>query len=448
MAVAMSYQNALDYLGQYLNYESEIPQPYDPEHFSPANLNAFLHTIGAPHQAFPSIHIAGSKGKGSTAAMVTSILTQAGLRTGLFTSPHLVTIRERTQVNRELISQQAFAALVQELRPHIEARSPHQTARIRTFFEILTALSFLYFARQNVDIAVVEVGLGGRLDTTNVLTPNVAVITPIGLEHTHILGNTLAEIAAEKAGIIKPNSQVVSAAQAPEVVEVLEQRCQVQNATLFLAGREFDWQVSEISTHGTRVDVQGFGHTFRNLQVPLLGQHQAANAAVALAVVQQLQAQGFPIETTHIEHGLQTVDWAGRLEIIQYAPLVVLDAGHTPESAHTLSQALHDVFEYQRLWLILGMSRDKNISAIVDCLVPLAHEVIVTPFSNSRSCSPSQLAAEVSRHHRPIHIASDPVNALKKAKHQADAADLICVAGSLFLLGELKAHQQGLPIEF
>ena len=163
MTGAMSYQDALDYLSQFINYESGGRNAYDPKHFSPASLDAFLQTIDAPHEAFPSVHIAGSKGKGSTAAMVASILTHAGLRTGLFVSPHLVTIRERTQINRELISPEAFAALVEELKPHIEARESHQTAPIRTFFEIITALSFLYFARQHVDIAVVEVGLGGRL---------------------------------------------------------------------------------------------------------------------------------------------------------------------------------------------------------------------------------------------------------------------------------------------
>lgn len=448
MQAALTYDQALAYLNQFINYEKTPRAPYNPEHFSPATFDAFLRTLGAPHEAFPSVHIAGSKGKGSTAAMVAAMLSQAGWRTGLVISPHLITIRERTQIDRQLISPEAFAALVSEIRPHIEAMDQTDKARIRTFFEATTAVSFLHLARQQVDIAVVEVGLGGRLDTTNVLTPRVSVITPIGLEHTRILGDTLAAIAREKAGIIKPHGCVVSAVQAPEVVDVLEQQCQEQGATLYLAGRDFACQVEDASAQGNVLHFEGFGQTFSNLYVPLSGRHQAANAAVALAVVLQLREQGWPIAAAPIRQGLAVVEWEGRLEVLQRHPWVVFDAGHTLESAQCLHQALSDLFDYHRLWLVLGMSADKNRRAIVDCLAPLAHEVIVTRFSNPRSCDPHQLATEVHRHQIPVHIASHPVAALERARSRASPADLICVAGSLFLLGELKAHQQGMPLEF
>lgn len=448
MTAGLSYQDALDYLSRFINYEKGQSPPYNPEHFSPSTFDAFLQTLGAPHEAFPSVHIAGSKGKGSTAAMIASILTQTGLRTGLVTSPHLVTIRERTQIDRQLISPEAFAGLVTELQPHVDGSGRNQTARARTFFEVTTALSFLYFARQSVDIAVVEVGLGGRLDTTNVLTPEVSVITPIGFEHTKILGDTLAEIAGEKAGIIKPHGVVISAAQAPEVIDVLERRCQDQEATLHLAGRDFSWHVSKASDQGAVIHVEGFGQTLTNLRVPLIGQHQAANAAVAVAIALQLQHQNWPISTPAIQQGLEQVEWEGRLEMFSHHPRVILDAGHTIESAQSLRQALTDLFEYSRLHLVLGVSADKNIPAIIDILAPLADAVIVTPFNSPRSCSPEQLAAEISRHHVPVHQASNPISALAQARHQANDTDLICVTGSLFLLGELKAHQQGLPQEF
>jgi dihydrofolate synthase/folylpolyglutamate synthase len=447
MDTALTYEQALAYLAQFINYETHQPVSYDPEHFNPETFAKFLHTLGSPHQAFPSVLIAGSKGKGSTAILVAAMLSQSGYRTGLFVKPHLVTIRERTQIDRQLISHEAFAALVRELRDQVAA-GPPRAARFRTFFELTTALSFLYFMRQQVDIAVVEVGLGGRLDTTNVLTPRVAVITPIGLEHTRILGDTLPAIAREKAGIIKPHSCVVSAAQAPEVVEVFEQRCSEQHATLWLAGRDFQWQVVETSTRGNLLHFDGFGWRLQDLHVPLLGRHQAANTAVALAVMAQLHAQGWHLSESPMRQGLATAHWEGRLEVIGRAPWIIFDAAHTAESAQCLRQALNELFAYQRLYLILGVSADKNIAAIVDALAPLAHTVFVTRFSNPRACDPQILATMVQRHDVPVQVVADPVVALHTARQQAHPADLICVAGSLFLLGELKAQQQGLPLEF
>ena len=304
MAPALTYDEALAYLAQFINYEARQPVSYVPEHFNVQDFAAFLQTLGSPHLAFPSVHLAGSKGKGSTAALVASMLSQAGLRTGLFTSPHLVTIRERVQIDRQLISREEFAALVSELQTRVDETVLAHQRRFRTFFELTTALAFLYFARHKVDIAVVEVGLGGRLDTTNVLTPQVAVLTPIGLEHTRLLGATLSAIAGEKAGIIKPHSCVVSAPQAPEVVEVFARRCQDQDATLLLAERDFQWHVDLATSHGNRMHFDGFGQHLKDLEVPLLGRHQAANAAVALAVLSQLQQQGWPITETHMRQTL------------------------------------------------------------------------------------------------------------------------------------------------
>lgn len=444
----LTYDEALAYLRQFINYETQQRVSYDTEHFNVQTFGDFLHTIGAPHEAFPSVLIAGSKGKGSTAVMVASILSHAGLRTGLFVKPHLVTIRERTQIDRRLISHEDFAALVAELRMHTEAAPRTQTARIRTFFELTTALSFLYFARQGVDCAVVEVGLGGRLDTTNVLTPRVAVITPIGLEHTRILGDTLAAIAREKAGIIKPQSYVVSAEQAPEVVEVLEMRCREQQATLLLAGRDFTWDITASTWQGNRMHFTGCGMELLDLHVALPGRHQAANAAVALAVIAQLRQQGWTVYDDAIRQGLQHLTWEARLEVTGRHPWVILDAAHTVESAQCLQRALTELFDYDCLCLVLGLSTDKNIPGFLDTLVPLAHEVIVTRSRQPRAADPRLLAAEVKRHHVPVRTAPDPLTALGMAQSVAQPSDLICVTGSLLLLGELKALQHGLPVEF
>ncbi len=444
----MTYEQALAYLAQFINYESGQRVPYVPEHFNLETFAAFLHELGDPHQAFPSVLIAGSKGKGSTAAMTAAILSRAGLRTGLFTNPHLVTLRERTRIDRQLISERAFAALVSELRSHLRPTWRGQPRHFRTFFELTTALSFLYFARQRVDIAVVEVGLGGRLDTTNVLTPQVAVLTPVGLEHTHILGDTLAAIAAEKAGIIKPQACVVSAPQEPEVVAVFKQRAQEQGATLSMAGRDFDWQVIDASTAGTHMRFQGFGHEIEGITVALVGRHQAANATVAVAVCLQLRQRGWAISDNHIRHGLAAAQWEGRAEIIGRQPWVVLDAAHTVESARCLANMLSELFDAERLFLVLGMATDKKVEDFVATLAPLAHEAIVTAFRSPRACKPQRLADEVRRHGVAVRLAETPEHALAMAHAAARPTDAICVTGSVLLLGEIKAHLLNQPLEF
>jgi len=448
MAPVLTYDEALAYLAQFINYEARQPIAYAPEHFNVQAFAEFLQTLGSPHLAFPSVHIAGSKGKGSTAAMIASMLSQAGLRTGLLTSPHLVTIRERTQIDRQLISHEEFAALVSELQTRVDGAAVAHRRRFRTFFELTTALAFLYFARHQVDIAVVEVGLGGRLDTTNVLTPQVAVLTPIGLEHTRLLGNTLSAIAGEKAGIIKPHSCVVSAPQAPEVVEVFARRCQDQEATLLLAERDFQWHVDMTTCHGNRMHFDGCGQHLTDLEVPLLGRHQAANAAVALAVVSQLQQQGWPITEAHMRQGLAHVRWDGRLEVLSRSPWVLLDGAHTVEAAVCLRQALTELFPRRRVHFVLGMSTDKRIADIIATLAPVAHQVIATRFHNPRACDPQALAEIVRHHGVTVQIEPDPVVALAQARSKAQPTDVVCVTGSLLLLGEIKARLQGLAPEF
>jgi dihydrofolate synthase/folylpolyglutamate synthase len=448
MAPALTYEEALAYLAQCINYETHQPVAYDSRRFNLRAFDAFLQKLGSPHRAFPSVHIAGSKGKGSTAAMVASMLSQAGLHTGLFTQPHLVTVRERAQIDRQLISREEFAALVSELQTLVDGTAMAQQRRFRTFFELTTALSFLHFARHQVDIAVVEVGLGGRLDTTNVLTPQVAVLTPIGLEHTRLLGDTLPAIAGEKAGIVKPHSCVVSALQAPEVVEVFARRCQEQEATLLLAGRNFQWHVEVSTCHGNRMHFDGAGQHLTDLEVPLLGRHQAANAAVALAVVSQLQQQGWPITEAHIRQGLARVRWEGRLEVLSRAPWVLLDGAHTVEAAVCLRQALTELFPCRRVHFVLSISTDKNVAGIIATLAPIAHEVTVTRYHNPRAYDPYLLAEMVQRHGVAVQIELDPIVALAQARSKAQATDVVCVTGSLLFLGEIKTRLQGLVPEF
>jgi dihydrofolate synthase/folylpolyglutamate synthase len=448
MPIDMTYDESLDYLKQFVNYEAR-PQPtYDTKHFNLIDFADFLHGLGSPHLAFPSIHVAGSKGKGSTAAMIAAMLSQAGLRTGLFTSPHLVTIRERVQIDRQPFSQPTFAGLISELRHHLKHTRSTQVRNFRTFFELLTALAFLYFARQNVDIAVVEVGLGGRLDSTNILSPEIAVITPIGFEHTHILGNTLRAIATEKAGIIKPHGTVILAPQEAEVINVVEKKCQRQQASLYLTARDFNFSSRETTMRGNRIDFLGFGLEMKNLAIPLIGQHQAVNAAVALAAVGHLRRQGWNIDEHHLRQGLAGVTWPGRLEVIDNAPCVVVDAAHTVESARCLATALATLFHHRQLHLILGLASDKQIHRIVEILAPMANTVTATGFSSPRAFDPCQLAALLQTHCAQVHISNDPATALHDARAKAAPDDLICITGSLILLGELKARLAGKELEF
>ena len=448
MAIDMTYRESLAYLNQFVNYEVRPPTPSDTKAFHLAEFDRFLDTLGAPHRTFPSILIAGSKGKGSTAAMLAAMLAQAGMRTGLYTSPHLVTIRERVQVDRQLINQQAFATLMSDLRRHLEQIQARPAQNFRTFFELLTALAFCYFARQQVDIAVVEVGLGGRLDSTNVLPALLSVITPIGFEHTHILGDTLSAIASEKAGIIKPNGSVIVAPQEAEVLEVFDKRCQLRQASSYLAQRDFTCSTRQTTAEGSLIDFSGFGLDLRRLPVPLIGQHQVTNAAVALAAVGFLRQQGWPLDEHDIRQGLASVSWPGRLEIIDRMPCVVLDAAHTVESARCLATSLATLFTYQRLHLILGFSKDKKITPMVDLLAPMADTAIATGFSNPRAFDPHRLTGILRSHCKHVYTCEDPISALAYARTLAKPDDLICMTGSLILLGELKSRLAGLALEF
>lgn len=448
MPIDMTYEESLQYLNRFINYEVRPRVTYNRDHFDLTHFSTFLDMLGAPHRSVPSVLIAGSKGKGSTAAMIAAVLSQAGLHTGLYTSPHLVTIRERVQIDRQLISPDAFAALMSELRVCLSAKTAAPEQNFRTFFELLTALAFLHFMRHQVDIMVVEVGLGGRLDSTNVLTPNIAVITPIGFEHTHILGHTLRAIASEKAGIIKPHGDVIIAPQEPQALAVIEDRCEQLQATLYDTNGAFSWRERTTAGGQNCIDFDGFGLRLKSLSVPLRGRHQAINAAVALAVLGRLRQQGWHIEAQHLRQGLAAVKWEGRLEVVDRQPLVVLDAAHTVESARCLADALTSLFSYKQLHFILGFSKDKKIVDIVNILAPLASTTIACGFSNPRAFDPKLLVTVLSASCPHVQLAPDPLSALRLARRLAKPADLICITGSLLLLGELKARLAGQALEF
>ncbi len=441
-----TYSEALAYLNRYTNYELQRTARLVPEVLRLDRVRALLERLGNPHRAYPSVHIAGSKGKGSTAAMVASILRTAGYRTGLYTSPHLHTPRERIRVDEELITPAAFAALVDEMAPHLEAIEGI------TWFEATTALAFLHFARRAVDVAVIEVGLGGRLDATNVIIPLVSVITSLSYEHTAWLGDTLAQIAREKAGIVKPWVPVVCAPQDDEAMEVIEQVCAQREAPLVRVGRDWRFRSEAIHPEGQRFAVlppagsAWLSPAWHHFDLPLLGHHQMINATCALAAVDLLSAAGLAISPEAAVRGLAAVRWPGRMEVLSRQPLVVTDGAHNEESARRLVETLQTWFPGRQWTFVVGTSLDKDHAAILRVLSSLARRMIVTRARHERAADPALLA----RVARSLGMAVETAPNVEEALRQALRGDnAVCLTGSLFVAADARlawARRQGLPL--
>ncbi|RME50274.1 MAG: bifunctional folylpolyglutamate synthase/dihydrofolate synthase [Caldilineae bacterium] len=434
-----TYKQALNYIYSHTNFERKQMPKYNMTTLDLSRIQSVLARLGDPHLQFPVVLIAGTKGKGSTAAMCHSILQAAGYKTGLYSSPHLHTFRERIRVGDRLISEEAVISLVNELRAEFD--------RVfgLTAWEIITTLAFVTFARQPVDIAVLEVGLGGRLDATNVTEPAVSVITSISYDHTHLLGNTLSSIAREKAGIIREGGVVVSAPQFSEPMTVIEEVCQEKHARLIVVGDEKPWRVGRISLKSQTLYLDGEVYT-----VPLLGEHQAANAATALTAIQALQTRlNLAIPQTALHAGLASVRWPGRLEILSLDPLLIVDSAMNGDSAHKLRRTLEDYFPGREVVLLFGASRDHDYPAMLRELLPHTRRVIVTQANHPRATPPDVLAAMAQTLGYPVAATADVSRALEMALEDFHERDLICVAGSLFLAADARrawAEMADLPV--
>ena len=360
----MDYQQAIDYLASYTDYEVVPRLAHNAANYDLRRVEELLSRLNNPHLKAKSVHIAGTNGKGSVAAMIASALTFSGYTTGLYTSPHLHTWRERIRVNGELISESELTALVEELRPEVEAVNQRAAYGRLTTFELLTTLAFVHFVAKAADFQVLEVGLGGKFDATNVINPEVSVITSISLDHAEVLGNSLAEIAAEKAGIIKPGSVVITSPQLDEAARVIEDTCFSCGVQLIRVGSDVTWQSLGFTTNQQRLQVVGRLGSYE-LSIPLLGQHQLANAATAVAALEILAMKGFNISRDSIADGLARVSWPGRLQIISHSPLIVVDGAHNPDAARRLRESLEQYFNFERVILIIGASDDKDISDVV-----------------------------------------------------------------------------------
>ena len=423
----MTYSAAIDYLYGLQKHGIKLGLE---------TMQALMDQLGHPEQRFRTLHIAGTNGKGSTAAMAAAILQASGLRVGLYTSPHLVEFRERIRVNGEMIPDVCVAALTKRLRA---TTTPDLTP---TFFETTTAMALLHFAESHVDVAVLEVGLGGRFDATNVVNPVACAITTIAMDHQEYLGRTEEGIAFEKAGIIKPSVPVVMGRIGPWAAAVIQRIAQERSAPLWQLGHEF-------ATDGDGPDrfaYRGVAHVFDGLACALAGRHQLDNAACALALLEAAGQAGVTVDETAIRQGLQSVQWEGRLELIDQYPMVLLDGAHNPAAAEALARHLGAFRLHHpdsRIILVLGMMRDKDHRGFVAPLQRVVSEVILTQASLTRSATVYELRASFADWHQPIHEEAKPAEAVLFAKTRASSRDLICVTGSLMLLGDVKAAMRG-----
>ncbi len=422
----MSYQSSLDALYKLQRFGIKLGLD---------TTRKLLASIGNPHHHFKTVHVAGTNGKGSTAAILASILRSSGYKTGLYTSPHLVDFSERIQHNGRPIAHQQVSALIDKVRASCE------TSPVPTFFEFATAVAFLHFAETETEIAIIEVGMGGQFDATNVIDPFATIITNIGLDHQQYLGDTIEAIAKEKAGIIKRETPVVLGNVSPQALPVIQKTSVTQHAPLVQFGRDF--QVRE--TQEGRFDFSGHGSSYSDLNCALVGRHQLENASCALATVECLRDFGMTISESSIRRGLSDVQWSGRLEIVATHPTVILDGAHNPSAAVALAEYCieHQKTFSGKLIFVISMQKDKDIAAFFTPLLPLAYAVVLTSSAHTQSASTEELYAQLPMQPGRLVHARSAHEAILKAYSIANREDTICATGSLFLIGEIKAAIEG-----
>ncbi len=400
-----------------------------------------LDRLGNPHRGLRCVHVTGTNGKGSVCAYIASVLRAAGYRVGLYTSPHLVRFNERIQVDGELIGDADVARLYALIKPHAEAMAGKRRVRQPTFFEVTTAMAFLYFRERNVDIGVIEVGMGGRMDATNVVEPLVAVVTRIGLEHTEHLGKTTERIAREKSGIIKPGCRVVTMDQ--PVLPVIEARAHGLGCHVTAVGRDVQYERLGGDLSGQTVRVTNGGRI--DLRIPLLGVYQADNAAIAYAVVRELQASGIAIAEDAVARGFADTSWPGRLQIVRTSPTVIVDSTHNGPGVPFLASSLRELFPAKRFVFILGILDDKDLQAFADHLGAIAARLIATRPKTPRAFSPEEIARAFAGKGPEADIVPLVREAIDRAIAAARPEDVVVITGSIYTAGEALEHLQGRP---
>ncbi len=442
-----NYTTALKWLHEHIDHERQRTVNYDEKTFSLSRMRKLLGLLNDPHEQLRCVHVAGTKGKGSTCHMVASMLQATGHATGLFTSPHLIDLRERITINGQMISYNDCADVFRQISEVEETFISSGSSKL-TFFEILTAAAFLYFAEQAVDVVVLETGLGGRLDCTNVCTPLVTAITQISLDHTTILGDSLEAIAKEKAGILKPGVPALTIAQEPEVAAVLAQAAEEIGTTLHTTGKDIDFSYRfeanrELGPH-TRVCLTTDQSRFEHLPVPLKGEHQALNCGLALAVLDQLKHHGFNLPEDKVIQGLADTEVHGRMEQVWTQPRVIIDGAHNPASIQALIRSLGAHLNYDSCVMIFGCAQDKDVDAMLQQVALGADKVIFTRAKgNPRACEVADLRKQFEAMSPKMAQSADKLeDAVKLAARAVSREDLIVICGSFYLAGEARKFFQ------
>ena len=443
-----AYQETLDFLYGRLNYE-RLGMPRIPTELRLGRMRRLLRRLGDPQRALRIVHVAGTKGKGSTSAMIAAALTASGVRTGLFCSPHLHRLEERFSLDGRAASPEELVALTDSVRPAVaafDARGALQDQRGLTFFEITTAMGLLHFAEQNAGAVVLEVGLGGRLDSTNVVHPALSVVTSISFDHTRQLGHTLEAIATEKAGILKRGRPAVSGVLGAEARGAIARIARRRRSPLRELGVDFSYRYEPPTPPLTRpsagsVAVRTWRREWGRLELPLLGAHQAHNAAVALASLDALAEIGLTVDREAVARGFAALRWPARIEVLGESPWVVIDGAHNVASAEALAETLRTNFPPARRTLVFGTTRDKDLRGQLRALLPCFETIVATRYvENPRAVAPEEVAAAVFEiDGRMARTASEPAEALAVARSETPGDGLICVTGSLFLAAETRA---------
>ncbi|GAB4142806.1 MAG: bifunctional tetrahydrofolate synthase/dihydrofolate synthase [Planctomycetaceae bacterium] len=438
-----SYQEAMDFLHGRINYERAAGEKLTSRHFKLDRMRKFLSLLKHPESRSPAVHVAGTKGKGSTCVMIADMLSASGYSAGLFTSPHINAFEERMRVNGVSPTHAECVMLVNQLIPVIEQLDAESSATRPTYFEIATAMAWLFFQSKNTQLNVLEVGLGGRLDSTNVCHPELTIITNISRDHTHLLGDTPAEIAREKAGILKPGIPVICGVANPEAKAEIERIARKKNCEIIQLGRDIQYRYQAPTTRGGlpgTVDVETPFRKHDSVGLPLAGKHQAANAALAITAIDWMAANGHTIPENAIAIGMSSVRWPLRMERLQKSPTVIVDAAHNESSVVALCNALREEVSANRRILLFSVCKDKDVEAMARALYPHFDEVVLTSFVGNPRAMPAKMLYDRTKHYLTgsAHVTGNPEHAWEKARALSKETDVICVTGSFFLAAEFR----------
>jgi dihydrofolate synthase/folylpolyglutamate synthase len=403
------------------------------------NVRHLLGRMGDPHKNFKAIHVTGTNGKGTTTAMITSILRAADYKVGMFISPHLSSFTERITINGERIQPEVVVDIIEGMKSIIDEMVENPELRHPTFFEVITAIAFKHFSEQEVDFAILEVGMGGRLDATNVVQALISVITNVSLEHTYVLGNSVLEIAEKKAGIIKKGGVLITATQDDEVYKLFSTVCEKVGSRIFRVGKDLKFNRLTRDLEGQIFHLDGISRHYDRLFIPLLGKHQLLNAASAVGAVEALNYRGIEIPVKAFHEGLRSVKWPGRLEVVQENPLVVIDGAKDVEATRAIKESLLEDFQYPRRVAVVSISSDKNIPEMIGHLTQAVDSFIITAHSvMGRAAEPETIGSEIEKRSKPYRIETDIKKAIKGAIDITGEDGMVLIVGSVFLVGEAR----------